>query len=77
MPYMTHSRLSYLLHNKGITRKMVAAELGISPYSVYKRISGKLPFTIPEAYKILHLLDKPDSMLPVLFPEKPTLFKED
>lgn len=57
------------LRDAGITHAALAAELGISETSMSFRFSGRYPFTLEEAYKILDLLERPYSDLPRLFPK--------
>ena len=53
---------------RGIKRSVIASTVGISERALYSKISGKVPFTWPEACKIRE----------VFFPdmEKDTLFEK-
>lgn len=44
---------------KGLTLKIVAAELGITPQSLSEKLRGKTEFTLGEMIKVCNLLDAP------------------
>jgi transcriptional regulator with XRE-family HTH domain len=62
------STLRCALMMNGTTQHALANELGLSPSSLSKRFTGKIPWTTQEAYSVLQLLDRPDSELQVYFP---------
>ena len=57
---MTYRNLETALQNEGITLKRLAEHLGISEKSVFNKVKGKSPFTVPEYRKVCLLLHKYD-----------------
>lgn len=55
---MAYKNLENALHNEGITQRKLAEILGISEKSVFNKLKGKCPFTVPEFRKICELLPK-------------------
>lgn len=55
--YMAYDRLKVRIFELKKTQKKVAAELGLSEASFGQKINGKRPFTIPEAEKLIELLN--------------------
>lgn len=55
---MAYKNLENALHNEGITQRKLAEILGISEKSVFNKLKGKRPFTVPEFRKICELLPK-------------------
>ena len=56
------------LIENGTTQYALAHDLGLSPSSLSKRLTGKVPWTTQEAYSVLRLLNRPDTELQLYFP---------
>jgi transcriptional regulator with XRE-family HTH domain len=54
---MAYDRLKVRIFELKKTQKKVAEELGLSETSFGQKINGKRPFTIPEAEKLIELLN--------------------
>ena len=62
------STLRGALVETGTTQHVLAHDLGLSPSSLSNRLTGKVPWTIQEAYSVLRLLNRPDTELQLYFP---------
>lgn len=52
-----HSKLRGKIYEKFRSQRQFAQALGISPATLNHRLSGKLPFTAPEMFKAIRLLE--------------------
>jgi len=52
-----HSKLRGKIFEKFRSQRQFAQALGISPATLNYRLSGKLPFTAPEMFKAIRLLE--------------------
>lgn len=48
--------LKVLIISRGYSQEMLAAEMGISKYSLNKKLNGKGQFTVSEAMKLVDIL---------------------
>ena len=55
---MAYKNLENALRNEGITQKKVAEVIGVSEKSVFNKIKGDTPFSVPEFKKICVMLPK-------------------
>ena len=61
-------KLRFDLGEKEITQEELAKALGRSVGYVNRRLAGTASWTLSDAYRILDILDKPDSQLMEYFP---------
>jgi transcriptional regulator with XRE-family HTH domain len=54
---MVYSKIKGRMAELGISQKEVAEKLEISTHGYNRKINGKRPFTIPEAEKLIIILD--------------------
>ena len=52
-----HSKLRGKIYEKFRSQRQFAQAMGISPATLNHRLSGKLPFTAPEMFKAITLLE--------------------
>lgn len=62
-------KLRQQLFALGLTQEELCREIGRGEQYVSFRMSGKKPFTVDDAYKILELLEIPDSRFTEFFPK--------
>ena len=62
-------KLRQQLFALGMTQEELGREIGKGQQYMSYRLTGKKPFTVDEAYKILEILDIPDSRLTEFFPK--------
>lgn len=62
-------KLRQQLFALGMTQEELCREIGKGQQYMSHRLTGKKPFTVDEAYKILEILDIPDSRLTEFFPK--------
>lgn len=53
---------------KGYTGQELAAEIGMSNAAISTKMIGLKPFTLPEVYKIMKVLEIPSNQMHVYFP---------
>lgn len=63
-----YRKLRGKLREMGIDQKYLAGFFGISQASVSHRFTGSVPWTIPEAYTIMNLIQEPCERLHEFFP---------
>lgn len=54
---------------RGITGAQLADALGLDPSQVSRRMTGRVPWTLPEMYAVLRLTGSEASEMTTLFPD--------
>ena len=52
-----HDEINLMIKQKGLKKSYITAQLGITPTTFWKKLSGQAEFTRPELYMVNAILD--------------------